>query len=84
MVDVPVEPLVSGQLEARREQRALYGGCVRHEKIQVSVGPHRGIGVVRGRLRAFDQDDRSVASVTDLLEHDSATSATNAVAAPLV
>ena len=71
VMDVAVEPLVPGQLESRREQRALCGGCVRHQQIQVSVGPHRRIGVVRGRLRALDQDDRSVANVTDLLEHES-------------
>ena len=47
VVVVAVEPLVAGQLEARREQRALHLGRVRHEKIQVPVGASRNPGSSR-------------------------------------
>ena len=70
VMDVPIELLVPGQLEAGREQGALHRRCIRHEEIEVPEGAQRGIGVVGGCLRALEQDERTVAGLADALEQD--------------
>ena len=70
MVDVHDRATDPHLLEAGVQQRTLHAGGIRHEEIDVAERSQRGVRVVPGDVRAFQEDDVALDCRTDALEQD--------------